>query len=175
MQCRLRRNGLNNLKVKIMGVEIGSFLSIDSFWNQLEKVRIVMGDETTKRTRNELINALNKASEESIEREKEKDDSLTGLLSIREALLKKQIEPKIYRQAKFHAKAYLMQTKPPSQVNFGIVGSSNFTEPGLTKNLELNLFTTDQLQLKALQEWYDRAWQESEEVREESLSSEVRK
>ncbi|MDI6802887.1 MAG: helicase-related protein [Bacteroidota bacterium] len=149
--------------------EIGSFLALDSFWNQLEKVRIVMGDETTKRTRNELINALTEASEESIEREKEKDDSLTGLLAIREALLKKQIEPKIYRQAKFHAKAYLMQTKPPSPVNFGIVGSSNFTEPGLTRNLELNLFTTDQLQLKALQEWFDKAWQESEEVREELL------
>ncbi|MBU1298906.1 MAG: DEAD/DEAH box helicase family protein [Bacteroidetes bacterium] len=149
--------------------EIGSFLSLDSFWNQLEKIRIVMGDETTKRTRNELINALTKASEESIEKEKEKDDSLTGLAAVREALIKKQIEAKIYRQAKFHAKAYLMQAKPPSPVNFGIVGSSNFTEPGLTKNLELNLFTTDQLQLKALQEWFDKAWYESEEVREELL------
>ncbi len=159
----------NKLDIATGFFEIGSLLTLDSFWNHLEKVRIVMGDETTKRTRSELLNVLTRASEESIEREKEKSDDATGLKAVRQALMQKQIEAKIYRQAKFHAKAYLMQAKSPSPVNFGIVGSSNFTEPGLTKNLELNLFTTDQLQLKALQEWFDQAWQESEEVREELL------
>jgi superfamily II DNA or RNA helicase len=150
--------------------EVGSFLSLESFWNHLEKIRIVMGDETTKRTRNELIDALTKQSEESIEREKERDDSLKGFAAVRQALLLKQIETKIYRQAKFHAKAYLLQAKPPSPVNFGIVGSSNFTKPGLTQNLELNLFTTDQLQLKALQDWYEQVWSEAEDVQIEILN-----
>lgn len=149
--------------------EIGSFLALDCIWNHLEKIRIIMGDETTKRTRNELLEALRRASELSIEREKEKSDDLKGLGAVRHALINRQIDAKIYRLAKFHAKAYLMMAKPPSPVNFGIVGSSNFTEPGLSRNLELNLFTTEQNQLKALQEWFDLCWTESEDVRDEVL------
>lgn len=149
--------------------EIGSFLALDCIWNHLEKIRIIMGDETTKRTRNELLEALRRASELSIEREKEKSDDLKGLDAVQHALINKQIEAKIYRLAKFHAKEYLMMAKPPSPVNFGIVGSSNFTEPGLCRNLELNLLTTEQNQLKALQEWFDLCWTESEDVRDEVL------
>lgn len=127
-----------------------------------------MGDETTKRTRNELVEALRQASELSIEREKEKSDDLKGLGAVRQALVNRQIEAKIYRLAKFHAKAYLMMAKPPSPVNFGIVGSSNFTEPGLCRNLELNLFTTEQHQLQVLQHWFERCWPEAEENWNES-------
>ncbi|MBU2444755.1 MAG: hypothetical protein KJ666_04175 [Bacteroidetes bacterium] len=30
--------------------EIGSLLALDTFWNNLQKVRIIMGDETTQLT-----------------------------------------------------------------------------------------------------------------------------
>lgn len=149
--------------------EIGSLLALDGFWNHLEKVRIIMGDETTKRTRKELVDALRKVSDDSIEREKERDDSLKGLAAIRQALEQKIIDAKIYRRAKFHAKSYLMEAKSSSPVNYGIIGSSNFTEPGLTRNVELNLFTAEQLQLDALRKWFDTYWNESEDVREEII------
>jgi len=45
--------------------EIGSLLALDTFWNALEAIRILMGDETTRRTRKELIESLREASEES--------------------------------------------------------------------------------------------------------------
>jgi hypothetical protein len=124
--------------------EIGSLLALDSFWNNLEKIRIIMGDETTKRTKKELEDAVKTMSDESIEREKEKDDSLRGLSAIRQSLLSGHIGTKVYTKAKFHAKAMLMQLKPPHLSNYGIVGSSNFTEPGLCKNIELNLLSTEQ-------------------------------
>ncbi len=38
--------------------EIGSLLALDSYWNGLEQLRILMGDETTKRTRTELVENL---------------------------------------------------------------------------------------------------------------------
>ena len=117
-----------------------------------------MGDETTKRTRRELVDSLKRISDESIEKEKEKDDSLKGLAAIRTALDSKQIETKIYLLAKFHAKTLLMQLKPPHLSNYGIVGSSNFTEPGLCRNVELNLLTSDQIQLDALQKWFEKHW-----------------
>ncbi len=57
-----------------------------------------------------------------------------------------------------------MRTRPPQLVNFGLVGSSNFTEPGLTSNIELNLLTSEQHQLQALWEWFEQAWKEAKEV-----------
>ena len=56
--------------------EIGSLLALDSFWNTLESVRILMGDETQRRTKKELVESLRKDSDASIERTKEQDDSL---------------------------------------------------------------------------------------------------
>jgi hypothetical protein len=38
-----------------------------------------MGDETTKRTKKEIVESLRKKSDASIEGEKERDDALTGL------------------------------------------------------------------------------------------------
>ena len=149
--------------------EIGSLLALDSYWNQLESLRVVMGDEVTKRTRKELVESLRAMSDESIEAQKEQDDSLTGLEAIRDALNKGTIRTKVYSKAKFHAKAMLMKMKPPHLSNYGIIGSSNFTEPGLCRNVELNLLTTEQHQLKALQDWFEIHWSEAEEVKEELL------
>jgi superfamily II DNA or RNA helicase len=149
--------------------EIGSFLLLEGLWQDLERIRILMGDETTRRTKREIIQALLQISNDSIEREKERDDALTGLAAVREAIAAKQIELKIYSKAKFHAKSYLMESKETSPVDFAIVGSSNFTKPGLTENVELNLFSTDQAHIENLRDWYNELWKEGEEVREEIL------
>ena len=149
--------------------EIGSFLLLEGLWQDLERIRILMGDETTRRTKREIIQALLQISNDSIEREKERDDALTGLAAVREAIAAKQIEMKIYSKAKFHAKSYLMESKETSPVDFAIVGSSNFTKPGLTENVELNLFSTDQAHIENLRDWYNELWKEGEEVREEIL------
>ncbi len=149
--------------------EIGSLLALDGFWNNINPIRILMGDETTKRTKKELTETLKKDSDESIEREKEKDDSLKGLEAIRQALLNNIIQAKVYTRAKFHAKAMLMKMNPPHLSHYGIVGSSNFTEPGLCRNIELNILTADKLQLDALNSWYDTCWQEAETIQDAIL------
>lgn len=150
--------------------EIGSLLALDSFWNQLAKIRIVMGDETTKRTRRELLDVIKKGSNDSIENEKVKDDSLAGLLAVRKALENNLIDTKVYTKAKFHAKALLMQMKPPHLSNYGIIGSSNFTEAGLNRNLELNVLTTEKLQLDNLKQWYELVYSEAEEIKDEIIN-----
>jgi len=150
--------------------EIGSLLALDGLWQPLKKIRILMGDETTRRTREELINALRKQSDESIEATKERDDAatLSGLDAVRQALQSKQIQTRIYTRAKFHAKAYYMDTQG-QPVDYALIGSSNFTEPGLTHNLELNLFTTDASQIAALKAWYQKVWGDAEEVNAEVI------
>lgn len=150
--------------------EMGSLLTLEEDWQRLNRIRIIMGDETTRRTREELIQVARQWADKSLEAEKERDDTLTGLAAIRDALAKKTIDVKVYTKAKFHAKCYIMDTGEISPVDFGIVGSSNFTRSGLTRNLELNLHTTDQLHIDKLREWYEAVWKQSEEISGELLS-----
>lgn len=149
--------------------EIGSLLDLDCLWQSLEGMRIVLGDEVTKRTRQELIAALREQSEQSIEAAKEKDDSLTGMDAIRQSLISGHIQARVYSKAKFHAKGYIMEGNANSLTDFAVIGSSNFTHPGLTQNIELNILTTEQYQIAALRQWYEEIWQEAEDIRPELL------
>ena len=149
--------------------EIGALAALAPDWKPLEGLRVLMGDETTRRTKQELIQALMRANNENIETEKERDDTLTGIAAVREAITRRQIQVRVYSQSRFHAKAYVVQTGAALPVNFAIVGSSNCTTPGLTQNLELNLLTSDQIHVDELRRWYEGLWEEAEEVNAELL------
>ena len=69
----------------------------------------------------------------------------------------------------FMRKLNLMHAQNSSPVDFATIGSSNFTRPGLTQNIELNSFITDATHIEKLKDWYDARWEESSEVREELL------
>ena len=49
------------------------------------------------------------------------------------------IECRVYDREKFHAKAYITHARLEVVGSQALVGSSNFTAPGLTKNIELNI------------------------------------
>ncbi len=121
-----------NLDIATGTFEIGAFLSLGKTWQHLDGILIIMGDETSRRTKEHLIEALQKVTEENLESVKEKDDTLQGLADVRTAIRRGRILIRIYDNAKFHAKLNLMQAEPSSPVNFSTVGSSNFTTPGLT-------------------------------------------
>ena len=62
-----------------------------------------------------------------------------------------------------------MRAQNSSPVDFATVGSSNFTHPGLTQNVELNSFITDATHIEKLGDWYDARWEEASEVKAELL------
>lgn len=128
-----------------------------------------MGDETTKRTKDHLIKALQEVTDDNIESVKERDDTLHGLAAVRDAIRNGQIVVRVYDKAKFHAKLNLMHAQNSSRVDFATLGSSNFTNPGLTQNVELNSFITDPTYIEKLNEWYDARWEEASEVKAELL------
>ncbi|RKU11633.1 hypothetical protein C6501_12155 [Candidatus Poribacteria bacterium] len=158
-----------NLDIATGTFEIGAFLSLGKTWQHLDGIRILMGDETSKRTKEHLIKALQTVTDESLESEKEKDDTLQGLADVRTAIRRGKIVIRVYDRAKFHAKLNLMQAEDSSPVNFSTVGSSNFTLPGLTQNVELNTFITDSTHIGKLRDWYNDRWEEGTEVRAELL------
>lgn len=44
--------------------DIGSLLALDELWQPIKPVRILMGDETTRRTRKELLNATSQQADD---------------------------------------------------------------------------------------------------------------
>jgi len=146
--------------------EIGALLALDGEWQKLDKIRILMGAETAKRTRQAFLESLKACAtgqlDQSIEKEKEQNDFLKGVSAIVEALRQGQIECRVYTKEKFHAKAYVTHGKLAVVGSAALVGSSNFTLPGLSRNVELNIQIRREVEL--LQQWFERHWEEAEDI-----------
>lgn len=87
--------------------EIGALLALDGKWQQLEKLRILMGDEVSKRTNKALlagIESVGKILDASLEKEKDKNDFLNGVPAIVEAIRDRKIECRVYAKEKFNGK-----------------------------------------------------------------------
>ena len=148
--------------------EIGALLALDGKWQPLQKIRILMGAETTHRTRKALLEAVTtRATEQldnSLEVDKETNPFLKGVPSILDALSSRQIECRVYDRDKFHAKAYITHAKLEVVGSQALVGSSNFTRLGLTKNVELNIQVQSAREVAQLQEWFEAYWNQASDV-----------
>lgn len=147
--------------------EVGALLALDGQWQKLDKLRILMGDEVSKRTKAALLEGVKSTLDESIEQAKEKNDFLTGVPAVVEAIRERQIECKVYAKKKFHAKAYITHARQAVVGSMALVGSSNFTKPGLTDNIELNIQVRHDVEI--LQQWYEDHWDEAEDITPELL------
>lgn len=82
-----------------------------------------------------------------------------------------RIQPKLYLQERFHAKAYLFEKDEgdifqPKDV--GVVGSSNLSLSGLHSNTELNAPVYNET-VEQLKQWFDELWDDAEEFDAELL------
>ena len=91
-------------------LEIGGLLDLDGNWQKLDKIRIIMGNEVTKRTHdviNYVVSAMIQKVRESMDDVHEKNEFLIGVPAIIQAMKTKKIECRVYDKDKFHAKAYI--------------------------------------------------------------------
>jgi superfamily II DNA or RNA helicase len=152
--------------------EIGALLALEGEWQKLNKIRLLMGDEVSRRTKDafeESLSEIQAKLDQSIERAKDDNDFLSGVPAIVEAIRSQQIETKVYRKKKFHAKAYITHSKLTVVGSSALVGSSNFTYPGLHQNVELNVQLRREVEV--LQAWFERHWEEAEDVTPEILQT----
>lgn len=162
--------------------EIGGLLELDGNWQNLEKIRIILGSEVTKRTKEvieETKNYFLKGLDKSIEDEKDKNEFLLGLPAVLMALKSRKIECRVFDKNKFHAKAFITYFRedyhkqfPPSMnvpAGYALVGSSNFTGAGLTRNIELDVQVASGVEI--LQEWFDDHWNEAADITEAVLTT----
>jgi superfamily II DNA or RNA helicase len=155
--------------------EIGGLLELDGNWQNLEKIRIILGSEVTKRTKtviDEIKNYFLEGLDKSIEDEKDTNEFLLGLPAVLDALKTRKIECRVFDKNKFHAKAFITYFRSdyhkqfPASMNvpagYALVGSSNFTGAGLTRNIELDVQVANDVEV--LQEWFDGHWNEAEDI-----------
>jgi phosphatidylserine/phosphatidylglycerophosphate/cardiolipin synthase-like enzyme len=148
--------------------EVGALLALDGKWQRLGKIRILMGADTNHRTRKAILEAVRKRAVEvldkGIEADKEANPFLNGVPAIVEALREGRIECRVYDRDKFHAKAYITHAKLEVVGSQALVGSSNFSVPGLTKNIELNVQIQSAREVAQLQEWFEAHWKDATDV-----------
>jgi hypothetical protein len=153
--------------------EIGALLCLREKWQSVDHIRILMGDEVSFRTKRAFVEGLRKVQErldQSVETEKLQNDFLGGVPAIVEAIRSGKIECRVYRKDKFHAKAYVTHGRAAVIGSFALVGSSNLTYPGLNDNIELNVQVTGP-SVGILQEWYERHWDEAEDITPDILQT----
>ena len=99
-----------------------------------------------------------------------------GAMKFLDWLIEGKLEIRAYKERKTHSKLYIM-TFPEDDKDYGrvITGSSNFTRPGLEKNLEFNVELRDDSDYEfALQE-FEKLWESSEPLSEEFVNTLTRK
>jgi len=154
--------------------EIGALLGLDGQWQKLDKIRILMGDEVGKTTKALLLQAVRSRAtirlDESLEFEKVEDNPfLHGVDAIENALRSGQIECRVYNKEKFHAKTYITHATKEVIGARALVGSSNFTRPGMQDNVELNIQVQSGGEVAQLQEWFDQHWEKGVDVEEDII------
>ena len=161
-------------------LEIGGLLSLDSNWQKLDKIRIILGNEVTRRTHDvieEVVRAVLSPLRDSMDTEQEKNEFLIGVPAILDAMKSGKIECRVFDKSKFHAKAYITYFRDEYREQFiqamniptgyALVGSSNFTKAGLTQNIELNVQVKDDV--VQLQKWFDEHWEKGVDITEAVL------
>ncbi|MFN4983235.1 MAG: helicase-related protein [Akkermansiaceae bacterium] len=153
--------------------EIGAFLALGEEWSKVDKIRILMGDEVSKRTKrafDEGLQKINTLLDDSLEQEKRRNDFLAGVPALVEGIRSGRIECRVYRKDKFHAKCYITHARAEVIGSFALVGSSNFTAPGLAQNIELNVQIRGN-EVGLLQDWYETHWEDAEDVTSDVLQT----
>lgn len=159
----------------------GFSLIEDDFPAEFKKkpfLKIVMGDETTKQTGEEIKEGyelrdlfMDKMIGE-LEGEKITEEQIRNITLLRKLIAEEVIEIKLFDKSKLHAKLYLFLTNPTSEYQspgLALVGSSNFTKQGLTKNKELNVALTSREDVLYLNKWFDDLWEEATDFSQDML------
>ncbi len=144
-----------------------AFFSLDALnligehLHDFERVRLLFGSDASTSQRRQLLAAMRDLSDKDLLKQRETDPLLEGLSHAKSLIDKNLLEARCYTRDKFHAKAYLAirQGFPPYA---GIIGSGNFTRPGLTQNIELNVHLTYD-QADQLRTWYEARWLEAQQ------------
>lgn len=144
----LKRHDGKSLDVATAYFNIGGFKLLQNGLEKLGNFRLLLGDEPYGGTAiglNPREPRIIRKLVEDLDYEPFTKDTLRVVEDLIAFLKRKNVAVRVYEKGFLHAKCYLFYNDSPShgwdrfQPLAAIVGSSNFTGPGLTSNRELNL------------------------------------
>ena len=151
------------------------FPDSDSYENR-PFLKIVMGDETTHPTKEELVAGYNlrdffkQRMIEDLQKTEVNEEKIKQLSTLKDFIANGVIDVKLFDKSRLHAKLYLFLTNPEEEYSspgLAAVGSSNFTSSGLTTNRELNVLLTSREEVQYLEQWFDGLWNDAIEFNED--------
>lgn len=152
--------GARELHVATAFFSLDALLLLADVIASVDRVRLLFGDDSSPRQRQELLSRLQATSDPDLLARREEQPLLSPLQEVEKAFQEGRVEARCYTREKFHAKAYLLQRPEVYPNRMGIIGSGNFTRPGLTRNIELNVELTPE-QSAHLEQWFDERWDEA--------------
>lgn len=150
----------NKIRILVgMGIDSQTFKLIEN-----TKITHISTAEFKKKIKEDLITEMNN-SEDSLNVEK-------GAKKFVKWIETGKIEIKAYKERKTHSKLYIM-TFPEEDKDIGrvITGSSNFTKPGLEKNLEFNVELRRDADYYFAREKFEELWEHSEPLSKDFITT----
>ncbi len=153
----------------------------DDFPTEVQRkpfLKLVMGNETTFETKEELVSGYNlreffkQKMIEELQGKELNEWQIKQLRRLRDYVANNLIEVRLFDKARLHAKLYLFLKDLEDRYGspgVAIVGSSNFTAEGLTRNKELNILLTEREDVLYLNNWFDELWNEAVEFNEDLI------
>jgi superfamily II DNA or RNA helicase len=149
-------------------------------------MRILMGRKTDRQTADEISEGVSLREQFRAELESDIEDlnrpQVERLARLRDFIAEGLIDVRVRvpEQGYFHAKGSCFRGPPDAEDERGgetdrrpavtIVGSSNFSESGQRRNIELNMTSQDRREAEAFEDWYDNQWANAEEFSEDILT-----
>jgi len=166
------------------------FYAIYKSLENTEKIRILIGISTDRRTYDLITNSQKEQQlefifshaeakqvyEELVEKElEESPDSRNieqGIVKFIEWIKSKKLEIKVYPSQNIHAKLYVMTFKEEDRdIGRVITGSSNLTQSGLVDNLEFNVELKNPADYKFAKDKFNDLWKDAVDISEKYIET----
>jgi len=141
---------------------IQAYAMIKDGLNGVSRFRLLLGKAPeigNERTLGDVLIEELTREVEGFELSKEKEGDVKDLIDF---LRHKNVEVRIYEKDFLHGKAYIFD-------NIVIIGSSNFTPSGLTRNTELNSVGLESEAVYTRKEWFEKFWTEAEDFKDQLI------
>lgn len=157
---QLMSGGGNKLRIATAFFSLDALLMLAETITGYDSIRIIFGDDAHAEQRRRLLDLLRQRSDTDLLAQRESLPNLTPLKKIEALFAAGRVEARCYTSKKFHAKAYLIDRPDIYPPQMAIIGSGNFTRPGLLQNIELDVILTPE-QTQHLDAWYEERWTEA--------------
>ncbi|MFA6064928.1 MAG: helicase-related protein [archaeon] len=162
LNLTLKEEPKTSIDIATAFFDIKAFAMLKDNLGGVEKFRLLLGktpEFVSEKTLGEIIIQKVKEEVEDFDLLKENIDTITLFIKF---LGKKNVDVRLYDNNFLHGKTYIFDDRI-------VIGSSNFTAAGLTREGELNNWMQESQAVYTRKEWFDKFWCQSIDFKEKLI------